>query len=153
MYAPFNASPLLPPPSPSPVIDGGEWNKSLVNFGFVNSVSIVIPLVEVNQSIISLVVLYKLDTHCIAFGNYNIQPYMACLQTSDLPIFRNSDLPIFRTSDLPILRTSDLPIFRGVDYTLDHQSIYQTLRKYHWGHLKNYFRPHVSWFSVFLSFG
>ena len=109
MHSKLCMPPLMPPPPPSPVIDGGEWNKSLVNFGFVNSVSIVIPLVEVNQSIISLVVLYKLDTHCIAFGNYNIQTYMACLQTSDLPIFRNSDLPIFRTSDLPIFRTSDLP--------------------------------------------
>ena len=117
MYAPFNASPspLLPPPPPSPVIDGGEWNKSLVNFGFVNSVSTVIPLVEVNQSIISLVVLYKLDTHCIAFGNYNIQPYMACLQTSDLPNFRSFDLPKFRSSDLPNVRSSDLPIFRTSD--------------------------------------
>ena len=36
-----------------------------------------------------------------------------------------------------------LNFFGGVNYTLDHQSTYQTLRKYHWGHLKNYFRPPI----------
>ena len=40
-----------------------------------------------------------------------------------------------------------------VDYTLDHQSIYLTLRKHHWGHLKNVLDPHIPWFSVFLGSG
>ena len=36
-----------------------------------------------------------------------------------------------------------------VDYKLEHQSAYQTLRKYQWGPFENCFRPPNSWFSVF----